>query len=659
MKAADKRRYEELCRLIEHYNECYYVNDEPEIDDYEYDMLNLELKQLEHDNPELVSADSPTQHVGGWAVNTFESVVHTVPMLSMQDLFSEEDIYAFDRSVNPSGDAVYSVEPKIDGLSVSLEYENGRFVRGSTRGDGVTGEDVSANLMTIRSIPRQIDTKATFLEVRGEVYMPHKSFEKFFLAQTEQGGKPPKNPRNAAAGSLRQKNPKIASERGLEIFIFNLQRIEGVELRGHIESLDYLKSLGFPVIPFYTECADIDSAVSEIRRIGEMRSSLDFDIDGAVVKIDDFAKREALGTTAKYPKWQVAFKYPPEEKLSRITDIEVSVGRTGALTPTAVFDPILLAGTTVSRAVLHNQDFIDQLGVNIGDTVAVRKAGEIIPEIVRVEKRESTEPFQLPRVCPSCGATLYREEDEAALRCVNASCPAQLVRNLIHFASRDAMDIEGLGEALITVLVDKGLIRSPIDIYRLKAEDVAAIDRMGERSAENLIRAIEKSKSNELWRLIFGFGIRMIGAKAAKLIENSFADIYEVMAAEKDDFKKIDGFGDIMADYAFDFFHLAQTKTLIDELANVGMNLKSADRAAGSAFAGKTFVLTGTLPTLTRNDATEMIEKLGGKVSSSVSKKTDFLLAGEAAGSKLTKAETLGIRIISEAEFLQMTEQEQ
>lgn len=655
MKSADKQRYDELCRLIEHYNECYYVKDEPEIDDYEYDMLNLELKQLEHDNPELVTDKSPTQHVGGWAVNTFDNVTHVVPMLSMQDLFSVDEVYGFDNTVkNTVGDAVYSVEPKIDGLSVSLEYENGKFVRGSTRGDGVTGEDVSANLLTIRSIPRTIDTKATLLEVRGEVYMPHESFKRLYEAQLQSGGKLPKNPRNAAAGSLRQKNPKIAKERGLEIFIFNLQRIEGVELDSHIQSLDYLKSLGFPVLPFYRRCENIEKAVDEINRIGEIKSTLDFDIDGAVVKVDDFAKREIMGVTAKYPKWQVAFKYPPEEKITRLTDIEVNVGRTGAVTPTAVFEPVFLAGTTVSRAVLHNQDFIDAMQLNIGDEIVVRKAGEIIPEVVRVEKHNSDSVYKLPQVCPSCGAKLYREQDEAVLRCMNPQCPAQLTRNLIHFASRGAMDIEGLGESLITTLVDNGMITSPIDIYRLKAEDLAALERMGEKSAQNLISAIEKSKQNELWRLIFGFGIRMIGEKAAKLIEQNFDDIYAIMSASRDDFLNIDGFGDIMADYAVDFFSLEQTRQLIDEFAAVGMNLKSAEKSDDMRFMGKTFVLTGTLPTLSRTEAAKMIEDLGGKAASSVSKKTDYVVAGEAAGSKLTKAQALGITIIDEQQLLDM-----
>lgn len=656
MTAAEKRRYEELCGLIEHYNECYYVLDEPEIDDYEYDMLNLELKQLEHDNPELVTDKSPTQHVGGWAVNTFDSVAHEVPMLSMQDLFSEADIYAFDKSVRDAvgNDVIYCVEPKIDGLSVSLEYENGKFVRGSTRGDGLTGEDVSANLLTIRNIPREIDTTASRLEVRGEVYMPHSSFDEFYLQAEKSGAKLPKNPRNAAAGSLRQKNPKIAKERGLEIFIFNVQMIVGETLLSHYESLEYLSKLGFPVLPFYKKCENIDEAVNEVRRIGTLKSELEFDIDGAVIKVDDFSMREKLGATAKYPKWQVAFKYPPEEKETTLLDIEINVGRTGAITPTAVFEPIFLAGTTVSRAVLHNQDFIDSMKINIGDRIVVRKAGEIIPEVVRVASHSSSEIYKLPEVCPSCGAKLVREEDEAVLRCQNTECPAQLNRNLIHFASRDAMDIEGLGEALINVLVEKNLIKSPIDIYYLSAKDIADIDRMGEKSADNLIKAIEKSKSNELYRLIFGFGIRLIGAKAAKLLENRFSDIFEMLSASLEDFIEIEGFGETMAQSAFDFFNMPQTRELIDKFDKVGMNLKSAKKSDDLRFEGKTFVLTGTLPTLSRKQAEEMIEKFGGKASGSVSKKTDYLLAGEAAGSKLKKATELGIEIISEEQFLDM-----
>lgn len=655
MKAADKARYEELCRRAEELNRKYYVDDDPEVSDYEYDMLMLEIKHLEHENPGLVTPSSPTQHVGGVALNTFASVEHTVKMESLQDVFGIDELYAFDERVRAAvGEVSYSVEPKIDGLSVSLEYENGVLVRGSTRGDGVVGEDVTANLMTVRSIPKKLKQPLAELEVRGEVYMPHSSFEQLMQRQLEAGGKLPKNPRNAAAGSLRQKNPRIAAERGLDIFIFNVQRVQGKEFDSHVESLDFLRALGLKTLPFYKRCSDIDEAVAEVRRIGETRGELDFDIDGAVIKVDSLAARAELGSTAKYPKWAVAFKYPPEEKPTRLIDIEVSVGRTGAVTPTAVFEPVQLAGTTVSRAVLHNQDFIDRLGVGIGDTVVVRKAGEIIPEIIGVSEHKADHVFKLPEACPSCGARLVREADEAVLRCLNSSCPAQLKRNLIHFASRDAMDIDGLGEAIISQLTDAALLHSVADIYRLKEEDVAALERSGDKTAKNLIAAIEKSKSNELWRLIFGLGIRLIGAKAAKLLENSFSSLDEIAAAPAEQLAAIDGFGEVMAESARDWFDLPQSQALIAELKALGLNMRSAEKSGGDRLAGLTFVLTGTLPTMSRTQASELIEQNGGKTSSSVSKKTSFVLAGEDAGSKLTKAQSLGVPVISESELLQM-----
>ena len=655
MRKADKLRYEELCRLAEHYNRMYYVEDDPVVSDYEYDMLMLEIKHLEYENPELVTPESPTQHVGGIALNTFESVEHAVKMESLQDVFSVDELYVFDERVRAAvGDAVYSVEPKIDGLSVSLEYENGRFVRGSTRGDGVTGEDVTANLSTIRSIPKKLNTDLNLLEVRGEVYMSHQSFERLVERQLEAGGKLPKNPRNAAAGSLRQKNPRIAAERELDIFLFNVQRVEGAEITSHVESLDMLREWGLKTLPFYTRCESIEEAVAEVERIGKLRGSLDFDIDGAVIKVDSLALRERLGSTSKYPKWAVAFKYPPEEKATELLDIEVSVGRTGAVTPTAVFEPVQLAGTTVSRAVLHNQDFIDALGVGIGDTVVVRKAGEIIPEVVRVSEHKASGVFRLPTECPSCRAALVREEDEAVLRCVNPRCPAQLLRNLIHFASRDAMDIDGFGEALIEQLVESGKLTSPADIYRLTAEDIAGLDRSGEKTAENLLAAAEKSKQNELWRLIFGLGIRLIGAKAAKLIEGAFADMDAVLSASKEDFAAIEGFGDIMAQSLYDYLSMPQSRELINELKELGLNMESAKQSGDDRLAGKVFVLTGTLPTLSRAEASALIESHGGKTSSSVSKKTSFVLAGEEAGSKLTKAQELGVTVITEQELLEM-----
>ncbi len=655
VKAADRARYEELCKKAEYYNKCYYEDDSPVVTDYEYDMLMLEIKHLEHEHPELVTPDSPTQHVGGIALNTFDAVVHAVKMESLQDVFSEAELYDFDRRVREVvGEAEYSVEPKIDGLSVSLEYENGVFVRGSTRGDGVTGEDVSANLLTVRTIPKKLKTAIPMLEVRGEVYMPHSSFDKLVARQIEEGGNLPKNPRNAAAGSLRQKNPRIAAERELDIFLFNVQQAEGVQFESHIESLDYLAEQGLKVLPFYTKCKNIEDAVAEVRRIGELRSKLDFDIDGAVIKVDGIALRDEMGSTAKCPKWAVAFKYPPEERASKLIDIEITVGRTGAITPTAVFEPITLAGTTVSRATLHNQDNIDLLCVNIGDTVVVRKAGEIIPEIVRVQERSSVEPFKLPDICPSCSSHTVREPDEAVTRCVNPACPAQLVRNLIHFASRDAMDIEGLGEAMVEQLVEAKLIKSPADIYRLKKEDIMSLERTGEKTADNLLAAIEKSKSNDLWRLIFGLGIHLIGAKAAKLLEQSFSSLSDIASADEQKLTAIDGFGSIMAQSLVNYFSLSQSQELIKELRELGLNTESRMGSEGGIFEGKTFVLTGTLPTLSRSEATELIEKAGGKTSSSVSKKTSYVLAGEEAGSKLAKALELGIEIITEEQLLRM-----
>lgn len=654
MKKADKLRYDELCKLINHHNELYYNQDSPEIDDYEYDMLMLELKHLEHDNPELVTNNSPTKRVGGVAVNTFENVTHTVPMQSLQDVFSEEELFEFDNRVrNEVGSCTYTVEPKIDGLSVSLEYQNGIFTRGSTRGDGVTGEDITANLYTIRSVPKKIENAPEFLEVRAEAYMSHESFQKLYNEQLELGGKLPKNPRNAAAGSLRQKNPKIASERNLDVFVFNVQQTSEQTYTTHTDSIEYLKNLGFSVLPFYKKCNTIEEAVEEIRRIATIRHELSFDIDGAVIKVNEFSKRETMGTTSKYPKWAVAFKYPPEEKESQIIDIEVTVGRTGVLTPTAVFEPIILAGTSVSRAVLHNEDNINKLQIGIGDIAVVRKAGEIIPEIVKVSKHNS-ETFKMPEICPSCNSKVVRANDEAAIRCVNPDCPAQLIRNLTHFASRDAMDIEGLGEAVVEKLVESHAVAKIEDIYMLCADDILSLDKMGEKSASNLIDAIEKSKNNDLYRLIFGFGIRMVGVKGAKLLEQNFSNLEEIINADVADFSAIDGFGEIMAQNVYDFFKNPQTLEMIQKLKEKGVNLQSRRKAVGGKFEGKTFVLTGTLPTLSRKEATEIIEKLGGKASSSVSKKTDFVVAGESAGSKLTKAQSLGVQIITEQQLVDM-----
>ncbi|MDO4153424.1 MAG: NAD-dependent DNA ligase LigA [Clostridia bacterium] len=651
-----KARAKDLRQELNHHIYRYYVENENDISDYEYDMLMRELQGIEEQYPELLTADSPTHRVGGEADNAFSPVAHPVKMESLQDAFSEGEIRDFDARVKGGiGKARYVVEPKIDGLSVSLEYENGVFTRGSTRGDGVTGEDITANLRTVRSIPLHINTDLPFLEVRGEVYMPRDTFLEIVKEQELNEEKPFKNPRNAAAGSLRQKNPKITAKRKLDIFVFNIQRIAGKTLHGHKESLDYLKTLGFKTIPFYTPCKDIDEALAEIRRIGDIRYTLPFDIDGAVIKVDDFAAREALGSTAKYPKWAIAFKYPPEEKETTLLDIEINVGRTGVLTPTAVFEPVLLAGTTVSRATLHNEDFIREKQISIGDTVVIRKAGDIIPEVLSVSKHQDGAPlYEMPKICPSCGAPVVREQDEAAIRCTNPDCPAQLLRMLIHFCSRDAMDIEGLGEAVLEVLVEKGMLRNAADIYNLDYEKIAALDRMGEKSAENLRNAVEKSKENDLGKLVFALGIRHIGQKAAALLAEHFLTMDALKTAPREDILAIDGFGEVMADSVVQFFALAQSRELLDALAAVGVNMRSKKEIVDNRFEGKTFVLTGTLPTMTRSEASKIIESFKGKTASSVSKKTDYVLAGEDAGSKLTKAQQLGVTIISEAEFQEM-----
>ena len=547
------------------------------------------------------------------------------------------------------------VEPKIDGLSVSLEYVDGVFVRGSTRGDGVVGEDVTANLRTIKTIPLVLNEKIPFIEVRGEVYMPRDVFLSLVEKQEINDEKPFKNPRNAAAGSLRQKSSKIAAERNLSIFVFNIQQIEGKEISSHKESLDYLKTLGFKTVPFYNEYKEFDGVLKEIERIGNERGNLPFDIDGAVIKVNDFQKRKELGSTSKFPKWAVAYKYPPEEKETRLIDVEVNVGRTGVLTPVAVLEPVLLAGSTVGRATMHNEDFIKEKGISIGDTVIVRKAGDIIPEIVSVSKKgENTDVYCMPRICPSCGSSVSRDEDEAAIRCHNPQCPAQLLRNIIHFCSRDAMDIEGLGEAVVEVLVNEKLIKNVADIYYLKAVDVLSLERFAEKSANNLIEAIEKSKENDLAKLLFAFGIRHIGQKAAKLLAVNFGTMEKIMSASKEEILLIDGFGEIMAESVVEFFSLEPTKKMIEELENAGVNMTSLAEVKDNRFQEMTFVLTGTLPTMSRNEASEIIEGFSGKTSSSVSKKTTYVLAGEDAGSKLTKAQSLGITIINEDEFKEM-----
>lgn len=650
-----EKKIEELRKTLRYHSDRYYNDDAPEIEDYEYDMMMRELKELEEKYPEYDAPDSPTKKVGGVADNSFESVAHSVRMESLQDAFSKDELREFSNRVEDTVSNVnYVVEPKIDGLSVSLEYRDGVFLRGSTRGNGDVGEDVSGNLRVIHNIPLKLNKSIPYIEVRGEVYMPKKSFERVVDRQIINGEKPFKNPRNAAAGSLRQKDSSVAASRGLDIFVFNIQQIEGVELSSHKESLDFIKELGFNTIPTYKKVDNIEDAIAEIDRIGEARGSLEYDIDGAVIKVDDFSQRDILGSTAKYPKWAIAFKYPPEEKQTKLLDIEIAVGRTGVLTPTAILESVHLAGTTVSRATLHNQDFINEKGIAIGDVVTVRKAGDIIPEVLCVNEHNSNSVFKFPDVCPSCGEKVYRDEDEAAIRCINPECPAQLLRNLIHFCSRDAMDIEGLGPAIIETFVNEGMIAKTYDIYNLDFNKILSLEGFKETSANNIINSVNNSKNNDLSKLIFALGIRHIGAKAGKLLADYFKDIDLVMNASVDDILQIDGFGKIMAESVVEFFSSDSTKELIAKLKEAGVNMKSTNVVEDTRFSGMTFVLTGTLPTLKRAEASKIIESFGGKTSSSVSKKTTYVLAGEEAGSKLDKANKLGVQIISEEEFKEM-----
>lgn len=650
-----EKKIEELRKTLRYHSDKYYNDDAPEIEDYEYDMMMRELKELEEKYPEYDAPDSPTKKVGGVADNSFESVAHSVRMESLQDAFSKDELREFTSRVeDTASDVNYVVEPKIDGLSVSLEYRDGVFLRGSTRGNGDVGEDVSGNLRVIHNIPLKLNKSIPYIEVRGEVYMPKKSFERVVDRQIINGEKPFKNPRNAAAGSLRQKDSSVTASRGLDIFVFNIQQIEGVELSSHKESLDFIKELGFNTIPTYKKVDNIEDAIAEIDRIGEARGSLEYDIDGAVIKVDDFSQRDILGSTAKYPKWAIAFKYPPEEKQTKLLDIEIAVGRTGVLTPTAILESVHLAGTTVSRATLHNQDFINEKGIAIGDVVTVRKAGDIIPEVLCVNEHNSNSVFKFPDVCPSCGEKVYRDEDEAAIRCINPECPAQLLRNLIHFCSRDAMDIEGLGPAIIETFVNEGMIAKTYDIYNLDFNKILSLEGFKETSANNIINSVNNSKNNDLSKLIFALGIRHIGAKAGKLLADYFKDIDLVMNASVDDILQIDGFGKIMAESVVEFFSSDSTKELIEKLKEAGVNMKSTNVVEDTRFSGMTFVLTGTLPTLKRAEASKIIESFGGKTSSSVSKKTTYVLAGEEAGSKLDKANKLGVQIISEEEFKEM-----
>ena len=651
-----KSEYEQLCKQAEQHNFNYYVLDDPTIEDDEYDRLMRRIKEIEAENPEIVSESSPTQHVGGYAINTFEKVTHEVQMGSLQDVFSKGELYEFDERVKKAvGKAVYCVEPNIDGLSVSLEYKDGIFTRGSTRGDGFVGEDITKNLKTIKSIPMVLREKIPFIEVRGEVYMPKADFEKLVRKQLENDEQPAKNPRNAAAGSLRQKDSRVTASRGLDIFVFNLQRIEGRELTCHSESLDYMKSLGFNVIDGYKTFDNIEDAVSRIMEIGENRQSYSYDIDGAVIKVDDFELRNELGSTAKVPKWAVAFKYPPEEKETKLLDIEINVGRTGALTPVAVFEPVWLAGTTVSRAVLHNQDYIDSKDIRIGDIIAVRKAGDIIPEVVRsVSHAENSEPFVIPHICPVCHGKAERAEDEAVIRCVNIDCPAQLLKNIEHFASRPAMNIDGLGEAVVKQLVENRLISTVADLYSLQQQDLEMLPGFAKVSASKLIANIENSKTNSPDRLLFALGIKGIGQKNAQLLMKHFGSIEKLSETSSEEISAVENFGDILANNIFTALHEPHMTELIERLKSYGVNTVYQSDVKSDKLAGLTFVITGTLPDMTRDEAKTLIEQNGGKCSGSVSKKTSYVLAGEEAGSKLTKAQQLGVTVISQQQLIEM-----
>lgn len=653
LKEAEKRAAE-LRAVIEKHNHNYYDLDNPTIEDDEYDALMRELRGIEQQYPELSTPDSPTHRVGGTVSSSFEKVLHVVQMGSLQDIFSEEEVRAFITAVMEQGAHEFTVEPKIDGLSVSLEYQDGVLVRGSTRGDGFVGENITANLKTIRSIPLRLNDAPEFIEVRGEVYMSRKSFAALCEEQERNGDPLPKNPRNAAAGSLRQKDSSVTASRKLDIFCFNLQQIRGKELTTHSQSLEYMQSLGFHVIPDYRVVHTADEAVERIREIGEMRRSLPFDIDGAVVKVNSFALRTEIGATTKVPKWAVAFKYPPEEKETTLNEIEINVGRTGALTPVAVFDPVQLAGTTVSRAILHNQDIITDKDIRVGDRIVVRKAGDIIPEVVRsVSHREGSEPYFIPNVCPICGAEALRDEDEAVIRCQNIDCPAQLARSIEHFASRNAMNIEGLGEAIVQQLLDNGFVHNVADLYELDVQTVMQITG-GAKSAENLIASIEGSKKRGLDRLVFALGIRGIGQRAAVLLCEKFGSMEAIMEALPLEICSIDGFGQIMADSVYNAMQEPHRIKLIERLREHGVNMTYDSGKVADDLAGKTFVLTGTLPTMTRDQAKSLIESHGGKCSGSVSKKTTYVVAGEEAGSKLTKAQELGITVLSEQELLEL-----
>ncbi len=652
-----RERIQELNAILTEANYKYYVLDNPAMPDFEYDRLLRELEELEADYPELALADSPAKRVGGQVLSKFEKYTHPVPLMSLQDVFSREELSEFlDKTLESFPDSCFSVEPKIDGLSVALEYENGRFVRGATRGDGVTGEDVTENLKTIRSIPMTLDGAPQRLIVRGEVFMPKASFHALNARQEAEGKALFANPRNAAAGSLRQLDPKIAAARGLDIYIFNVQLADGVNFTTHGESLDYLRSLRFKVIPQLI-CSDVQTVIERVMAINEEREMLTCDIDGAVIKVDDLQQRTRMGQTAKCPKWAVAYKYPPEIKPTVVEDIVVQVGRTGVLTPKAVVRPVRLAGTTVTNATLHNQDFITQRDIRIGDTVLIRKAGEIIPEILEVDfskRPDGTIPYHLPRCCPVCGAPTERDEAGAFLRCTGAECPAQLSRNIAHFVSRDAMDIEGLGGAIVDALIEGGHIKSPADIYYLTLEELKSLWQKGGKAAQKLLSAIEASKDQDVSRLIYALGIRQVGAKTGKVLATQFGNLDALMAATEEELREVPDVGEVTAKSIADWFAQPQSRHMVERLREAGVNFESKRIISDARFAGMTFVLTGALSKFTREEATEKIELLGGKASGSVSKKTTYVVVGENAGSKERKARELGIPVLSEDDFLAM-----
>ena len=644
---------------VEEHSRRYYDEDAPTISDFEYDKLIHTLMDLEEQFPQFLTPDSPTQHVGGKVSSKFAPVQHEVPLESLMDVFSHEELFAFGERVEGAipGEKQYDVEPKIDGLSIAVEYRDGKFFRGATRGDGQTGEDVTENLRTIRSLPKELKGAPERIIVRGEVYMSKDTFEKL-NTRFEIEGKPLlANPRNGAAGSLRQKDAKVAAERQLDLIVYNTQYATQ-EYKTHTETLDALRDMGFDVVP-YKLYDNIQDCVEQIEWIGAHRDEFPYEMDGAVIKLNDLSQRAVLGSTTKVPRWAVAYKYPPEKKPARVRDIVVQVGRTGVLTPKVVIDPIRLAGTTVSNATLHNQDFIDKLDVRIGDTVWVRKAGEIIPEVVEVDlsrRPEGTVPYRLPEVCPECGSPVVRDADGAAMRCTGAECPAQKLRNITHFASKDGMDIDGLGESIVESLVSAGLVNTPADLYYLDAQSVAMLERMGKKSAENLINAIDASKQQGMARLLAAFGIRQVGVSAGKTLARRYPDLDALMAADAEELMLIDDIGPVTAKYLVDWFASEQSQHQIRRLRDAGVSFESGEELTDARFAGKTFVLTGTLEGFTRDEATAIIERFGGKASGSVSKKTDYVLAGEQAGSKLTKAQTLGIPILTEAQFREMIE---